>query len=269
MAALPGIVGAMGGVKRTLNAIDPVTNASKSVKIYAPKPVEQRPFNADYPTSVEGSMGSPLTVDIEGRPLVARHVVGRQTVGGLDQGLANGDAGGVAEALGTVSRRVAAGEIGGDAGRYSSGGGRREILISNSTPDEKLPLVFNHELGHNIDDLTFGLLNSGGSRIPTKGIEKELKAVYEDLNTGTYFKRGRGATPKGQGYSDSKAGAEMIAEAIRAYLADPNYLKTVAPKTAARIREAVNSNQNLKNVIQFNSLAGGVVGAGLLQDQQD
>ena len=35
---------------------------------------------------------------------------------------------------------------------------------------------------------------------------------------------------------------EYVAEAIRAYMADPNYIKTVAPKTAARIREFVNSN---------------------------
>jgi hypothetical protein len=32
-----------------------------------------------------------------------------------------------------------------------------------------------------------------------------------------------------------------MAEAIRAYMADPNYLKTVAPKTAAAIRAAVNA----------------------------
>ena len=45
-------------------------------------------------------------------------------------------------------------------------------------------------------------------------------------------------------------------EAIRAYMTDPNYLKTVAPKTAARIREFVNSHPTLSKNIQFNSLAG-------------
>jgi hypothetical protein len=50
-----------------------------------------------------------------------------------------------------------------------------------------------------------------------------------------------------------------MADAIRAYMADPNYLKTVAPKTAARIREFVNENPRLSKIIQFNSLAGGAV----------
>jgi hypothetical protein len=54
-----------------------------------------------------------------------------------------------------------------------------------------------------------------------------------------------------------------MAEAIRAYMADPNYLETVAPRTAARIRAAVNSNQRVAPFIQFNELFGlGAAGAG-------
>jgi hypothetical protein len=50
---------------------------------------------------------------------------------------------------------------------------------------------------------------------------------------------------------------------IRAYLADPNYLKTVAPKTAAAVREAVNSHPVLSKIIQFNTMAGplAIIGA--------
>jgi hypothetical protein len=47
---------------------------------------------------------------------------------------------------------------------------------------------------------------------------------------------------------------ELMAEAIRAYLADPNYIKTVAPELAGAIRDAVNSNRILAPVIQFNNL---------------
>jgi hypothetical protein len=49
-----------------------------------------------------------------------------------------------------------------------------------------------------------------------------------------------------------------MAEAIRAYMADPNYLKTVAPKTAAIIRAAVNSHPTLSKIIQFNAIAAPV-----------
>lgn len=44
-----------------------------------------------------------------------------------------------------------------------------------------------------------------------------------------------------------------MAEAIRAYLANPNYLKTVAPDVAARIRSSVNANPELSPHIQFNA----------------
>jgi hypothetical protein len=46
---------------------------------------------------------------------------------------------------------------------------------------------------------------------------------------------------------------DLWAEAIRASMTDPNYLKSVAPKTAARIRAAVNANPQLAPIIQFNA----------------
>jgi hypothetical protein len=59
-----------------------------------------------------------------------------------------------------------------------------------------------------------------------------------------------------------------MGEAIRAYLADPNYLKTVAPKTAARIREAVNTHPTLSKIIQFNAIAG-TTGAAMPEADPD
>ena len=40
---------------------------------------------------------------------------------------------------------------------------------------------------------------------------------------------------------------------------DPNYLKSVAPKTAARIRAYVNANPRLKDIIQIAAPAGGLI----------
>jgi hypothetical protein len=45
-----------------------------------------------------------------------------------------------------------------------------------------------------------------------------------------------------------------MATAISAYLGFPNYLKTVAPKTAAAIRDAVNAHPVLSKIIQFNAI---------------
>lgn len=47
----------------------------------------------------------------------------------------------------------------------------------------------------------------------------------------------------------------MIAEEIRAYMADLNYLKTVAPRTAVTIGKFVNYDPCLNKIIQFNSVA--------------
>jgi hypothetical protein len=67
--------------------------------------------------------------------------------------------------------------------------------------------------------------------------------------------------PQHQGYAGEKMDRELMAEAIRAYMTDPNYFKTVAPNAAAAIRAAVNSHPQLSRLIQFNNL-GGLAPAG-------
>jgi hypothetical protein len=77
--------------------------------------------------------------------------------------------------------------------------------------------------------------------------------------------------PQHLGYRAEEVPREFMAEAIRAYMADPNYLKTVAPEAAAAIRAAVNANPKLRDVIQFNAVAGaaGAPVAGALSDGED
>lgn len=141
---------------------------------------------------------------------------------------------------------------------------QRTILVSDSLASPKQAAdVFAHEMGHAIDDMTFG------RAIPADGLTRELEAVYKALN-GPNGPNTKGRwVPTSMGlYSDKEAPAEMMAEAVRAYAVNPNWLKTVAPKTAARIRAAVNGNPNLNKAIQFNELApvglAGVLGAGLM-----
>ncbi len=69
---------------------------------------------------------------------------------------------------------------------------------------------------------------------------------------------------------DDVVNVELVAEGLRAYMTDPNYFKTVAPKTAVKIRKAVNESPLLKKVIQFNSLgAFGLIGAGVRSQDRD
>ena len=54
-----------------------------------------------------------------------------------------------------------------------------------------------------------------------------------------------------------------MAEGLRAYLTNPNYFKAAAPRSAAKLRQAVNTNKYLRRVVQLNSLgAAGIAGAG-------
>jgi len=108
-------------------------------------------------------------------------------------------------------------------------------------------------MGHMVDELS--------GQIPIQGLNTELRSIYNTLNTGQ--ERTRHMTgPQHVGYRGASVDRELMAEAVRAYMANPNYLKTVAPKTAARIRAFVNSNPRLKNIIQFNSLIGAALITG-------
>jgi hypothetical protein len=134
-------------------------------------------------------------------------------------------------------------------------------------------LVAAHELSHGINDLAgeFVGLNKPNMIPVPKGAVGELKAVYNDLNNSYLAKAraqnpdvdptkvywGTGVTPENTfGYTKTAAPAEYMAEVVRAYLANPDYLKTVAPKTAAAVREAVNSHLSLSKIIQFNTIGG-------------
>lgn len=113
--------------------------------------------------------------------------------------------------------------------------------------------LLQHETAHLIDEVA--------GQVPTGGIVRELRQVYNTLNTGA--ERTRHLTgPEHMGYRAGEQPRELMAEAIRAYMADPNYLKTVAPNVAARIREAVNANPTLRPWVQFNTAAP--FGLGLL-----
>lgn len=96
----------------------------------------------------------------------------------------------------------------------------------------------------------------------------ELRAVYNSLNNPnrTLDKSDAAAwskpfRPESLRYEGADVPRELMAEAIRAYMTDPNYLKTVAPKTAAAIRKAVNTDPRLSPTIQFNT---GGLPAGVL-----
>jgi hypothetical protein len=130
------------------------------------------------------------------------------------------------------------------------------ILVNRALSPTSKNSVVAHEVGHAIN--YFAAPRRG---IPQEGIKTELNRSYNVGVTGR--ERDRNLTlPQHQGYKPHEVPDELMAEAIRAYNANPNYFKTVAPRTAAQIREWWNSHPTLSKYLQFNSVAG-AAGAGL------
>jgi hypothetical protein len=239
-------------------AESPEIMESRLKTIYNPPVKLPRPFEADYPAGAPTDATGRLRFDIDGRPLVAETVVGRTMAGAPDEALTPAGAFALGEATtGEQPEAVAARAIGGDAGRLVTTTDRRSGAVDRRIYyDRGLGPTYDHravahEAGHAIDQIAGG--------IPTDGLVRDLERIYNTLNTGQ--ERTRNLTrPQNFGYSQEAAPRELIAEAIRAYLADPNYLKTVAPDVAARIRASVNDHPTLSPMIQFN--AGGLGPAG-------
>jgi hypothetical protein len=239
--------------------------ASRNILLYNPPAKPPRPFAADYPSGAPADAQGNLTQDIEGNPLTARWVVGRTSVGAPDRPfpaptLSELDA--LAEAgTGQLPKKIAPGDLRGAYGRVTLNalGDPTGIFLSNNLTPVQETRVLGHENAHIIDQLA--------GEIDTTGLNRELNQVYSTLATGQ--ERTRNLTrPQDFGYSGDEIPREKIAEAIRAYLTDPNYLKTVAPKTAAAIRNAVNTNPRVSKIIQFNGIAAPLAG-GLIPQQSD
>jgi hypothetical protein len=278
MLAPPRVPANTADVARVAGSAPEDLLASRSARLYNPPSVEQRPFSADYPGIARDDGTGRLTHDVEGRPLVAGRIVGRRTVGGADEALSPAELNAVATRItGNVPEAVASRQIGGNAGVFRigfdrDGNPRYQILVDKALKPQVQDRVAAHETGHGLN--YFG----GYARdIPQAGLESELRYVYNDLNNPDLAQfrsqRGRdpelvgkyaGYGPEKQRYKPDKVPGELMAEAMRAYLVNPNYLKSVAPRTAAAIRAAVNAHPVLSRIVQFNAvpLAAGAAGLG-------
>lgn len=234
--------------------------ASKVVPGYnAPsKPV--RPFEADYPKGALVDEQGRLLKTIDGYDITGQYVVGRNVVGGTDKALAPAEFNAITTAItgqgaaivppSAFRRPGTVGEVVAD--RYSK---RPELLqLSNKLSPSEGERVFAHEIGHVVDQ--------AAGEIPVSGVKRQAQQVYNTLNTGT--ERTRNLTgPEHMGYRGGDIPRELMAEGIRAYATDPNYIKTVAPDFAKRIRDYVNTDPVLSKIIQFNTAAPiGLLGAG-------
>lgn len=248
--------------------------ASRSPRMYNPPAKPARAFAEDY-KSLEGvaDEAGKLIRTIDGDPITAKYVVGRQDLGGGDVALPSGSFDEIAKAgTGSPILGVPQSELGRDVGRVAVNRySRLPVMaqVSQGLQADQRKLVAGHEIGHVIDQLA--------GELPTKGVVTELEGVYNSLNNIMRNSAGTDAresaksfSPKNAGYSSIDQPRELWAEFARAYMADPNYVKTAAPNAAKEFRKAVNTLPQTKDVVQFNSLApiaaAGVGGAAIMAE---
>lgn len=267
-ATIGGVLG-LGGAKgpeyanALLNYARAGAPASRSASIFDPPPKPARNIAEDYPNGAPTDALGRIAYDMDGRPIRAAFVAGRTGAPGMA-----GDTG-VSENIAEISQRLygtrpapePARLLRGTAGRFRSGpspdGSGREYSIAYNAGLLEGPSrnrVITHEIAHGIDELA--------GQIDTSLLKGELQTVYHDLNNPNSSPTAKQWTPQAAGYKGSDVDREYVAEAIRAYMIDPNYMKTVAPNTAAAIRGAVNSNARIADTLQFNSLAPFLLTAG-------
>jgi len=261
--ALPFVPSAAGKAQKVSGYL------SRSGKIKDAPNLPQRPFESDF-KAASGPYGSPLSTTIEGHPLTADFVAGRRTVGGADQGLSERDISDVAKALG-ISRvdGVPRSKMpDGAVGAYT-GGVKPVIRLASDLMPEKVPSVFAHEVGHHLHE-ALPLKSSGSIDAHAAGFRR----VYQDQNVPmTSRKIDANVAPERYGYKGSDVNAEYWADALRAYIQNPNYIKSTAPKLAKELRDLVNNNPQLRKTIQLNQAApavgAGLLGGGLWLTQED
>jgi hypothetical protein len=239
---------------------------SRDTRMFAPPRTPQRPLKFDYRREPETDETGRLIRDIEGRRLGAKFVVGRQFAG-------KGD---VPPTPAEIKAAMADLDIQlietpnlprGDTGVfYGDMDGLRPIgklFVKSTLSAEDRGLSLRHEFGHALDHFA----NYFSDNLKPAEID-ELRKVYTTMRVGP--RKTAVPQPEDFGYPAHDVNGELVAEGFRAYLMNPNWFKAVAPRAAARFRDAVNRNQYLKHIIQFNSLgAAGLLSAGAGSKNQD
>jgi hypothetical protein len=285
----------VGRLSKTLEAIEVIGKnlddayaASRGAGYNTPTYHPQRSFEEDYPDGAKADNYERITHDMDGRPIGEGVIVGRNTVGGVDIRLPTGTANVVGESItGNPVVERSASRMGRNLGRTSYNKYSKyptQVEIRKGLTPYQYPNVTEHELGH--------VISQASGEIPFDDeVAGELRYVYNQLNNADLdtlrdrvgkedvgILRGRltGHTPEtNKNYTAQEAPQEYIAEGIRAYIQNPNFIKTVAPKFAAMVREAVNSNEKLNKIIQFNQVTGALpyvggaaLAAGATQDAE-
>jgi len=259
-AAMLVMGGTFAGAPRGSLGAGPVRRVDSPASSFAARPglmfdpprKRRRTFEEEYPSGARFGAAEHLLVDMEGRRLIARYFVGRRVRDAQGFGLDPEEFAPLIHELARKFPTSSAPKLEKLFGEptYTPEPFWLESLNTLMSTQRETIKGFGYELGQVIDEIVGG--------ISIKGLLPELRGVFNTLNNPSRSLRAIDAaagalfTPKEAGFKINEIRRVYIAEAIRAYLIDPNYLKTVAPNTARAIRAAVNGHPKLSKILQFN-----------------
>ena len=224
--------------------------SGEEAEIFAFRNKRRRPFKEDFPNA-QGAPGSELGVTIDGARRTAKHTVGRRVVDGLDEAITPQELNElVKEMTGFYPTKVSAKQLDKDVIAYYDRD-KKKIFVWDQLDAEATHRAVAHEFGHHLANAVKGLVG----KMPRK-LEQELMPLYSSGYKGTRRKPYETPTANNK-YRQDEVNEELLVEAVRAYLTNPNHLKTVAPQTAAYLRSKLNRNPKVRDHIQFNSKTGG------------
>jgi hypothetical protein len=198
--------------------------------------------------------------DIDGDPIVAPYVAGRQTLGGNDVGFSPKQFQEIAKKLVKVET-VPRADINDASGRLFTDPDTMEptvIRIADDLNETRRERVIAHELAHAIHAKT------GFKPIIDPAMRNELERNFSILASGPGSKTLTRPSDIDSGYRDPiKSDRELVADAIYATLRKPNYGKTELPVFYKTLRQWIKSNPDLAKLLINNSIAAATVAAAL------
>jgi hypothetical protein len=262
-------------------------NIAPGQKYFDP-PNVKRPFEADYPRATDFDLRTQkLLQDMDEVPILdSSTVIGRKTLGGPDVPLLEEDFHDFAKLL--TDKRGGLKEV--EPHEMKRPGSRAETDFDKDGIPTEFRVLRTLSPKDRAAAATREFANAIAAWIrPFREYDSfspfsrmEMRRVYNELGNpkrieGRPDKDARPFTPADRGYSADETPWEYLAEAVRGYLTEPGWLKSVAPRTAKDLRQIARDHVWLKKFLHFNALApmmlGGAgaarVGASASRDARD
>lgn len=235
-----------------------------AIRLHDPRPTPQRPFEADYPKTPAHDESGWLSEDIDGDPITAPNVAGRQTLGGDDVGFNAKQFWETARKLAKIEivpRKTMIDPVTGHTPfgeSFVDENGIRIIRVAAELPERHMVRVVAHEMGHTahrmagfppIDPIMRAELEPTYSRF-RNGIESPEKLTLPRNVSVNY-------------HDPVVSDQELVAEGFYKAFGFPNEAKKELPIFYKTLRQWIKKDPELAKLLINNSIVATTAAAAL------